>query len=220
MSTKRIIILLLLINFKMASSAIAIQLLNKNHPSKELNEFYNFLGKQIKLSPLNQDKLPPPYDFLLTQPLMTIGLEKYYSCTPQIQKIEAVKNEQENTYSRIIAMLVDSNKKRNDVNIARARKEEVVVELALITMNFNELPKEIITSVLNTNIPFGELLIENNLEVVSERHYFSVDCDAILFSDFHCSGNKKIYGRINTLIRKDNDRWVARVVEILPDVTL
>ncbi len=51
-----------------------------------------------KISP---DKLPAPYHYLLTQPLMTKGIETYYQRTPIIQTINASKNQYNNTYHRL-----------------------------------------------------------------------------------------------------------------------
>lgn len=215
MLTKKIIILLLLIHFKMISCAQALQLLHKI-PAKKLGALYNFLNDETKLSPLKEKELPPPYDFLLTEPLMTISLEKYYSRAAQIKTIDAIKNENENTYSRVIMMVVDGDKARNDIKLALAQREEIVIELALIVINFNELPENIIKGVLNSKVPFGELLVSNHLEsLTTELGYFSVNCSAMLLPYFAGNANNKLFGRRNTLVRKDNGKWIAQVVQLL-----
>ncbi|WP_019218196.1 hypothetical protein [Legionella tunisiensis] len=165
---------------------------------------------------INKDKLPVPYNFLLIQPLMTMGIEKYYHRTPKIEIISAKKDEQTNTYSRAITMLIDGDKKRNDVKIAQLTNEAVVVEFALITMNFSELPDKVITGVLNTQIPFGKLLVMNKLKAYDiGQQYFAVQCDSVIAQYLHCPKNSRLYGRTNTIIRKDNQKWIAQVVEIL-----
>lgn len=40
------------------------------------------LSDAVKGTKISKDMLPVPYDYLLTQPLMTHGIEKYYQRTP------------------------------------------------------------------------------------------------------------------------------------------
>jgi hypothetical protein len=165
---------------------------------------------------LQQSQLPAPYDFLLTQPLMTQGLESHYGRTPIIQPLYAKMNDNDNTYSRTIIMLVDRDAVRNNPELAKEKSETVVVEVGFITMNFNALPEALIHDVLNTDIPFGKLLETYHIKTESVgREYFSIHCGNELALLTHCELNKKIYGRKNTLIREDNKNWVARVVEVL-----
>lgn len=162
------------------------------------------------------DNLSVPYDYLLTQPLMTIGLEKYYQRTPMIKVIYALRNQHRNTYSRVIIMYVDRHKNRNNPILAQKKNEAIPVELAVITVNFNELPEKIITDILHTEIPFGKLLTNHHFKTsTGERTYFTVSCNNFLRTMAHCKLNKKLYGRTNTIIRSDNKKWIAHVVEIL-----
>ena len=166
---------------------------------------------------IKQSALPVPYDYLLTQPLMTLGIEKYYKRTPIIQTIYATKHQQNNTYSRAIIMLVDHKKERDNAGIAQVKKEADIVELAFITMNFNELPPKVITGVLNTDVPFGKLLASNHIAISNkDRTYFSVNCSKTFATLIRCNLNSKLYGRTHTMIRVDNKKWIARVIEILP----
>lgn len=165
---------------------------------------------------VSQAMLPAPYYYLLTQPLMTKGIEEYYQRTPIIQTIYSKRNKRNNTYYRAIRMLIDNSKARNNVKVAQKNKESRVVELAFITMNFSALPKEVITAVLNTNIPFGKLLSANHIQISTKnRNYFSIKCTKTLFSLTHCHLDDKLYGRTNTLVRADNNKWLAHVIEIL-----
>ncbi len=166
---------------------------------------------------VSESVLPIPYNYLLTQPLMTKGVEKYYQRTPIIHTIYAKKNKSTNTYYRAVMMLLDRNKARNDVHLAQKKKDLMVVELAFITMNFNELPKKVISDVLNTNIPLGKSLFSNHVKTFTKDcSYISIRCDKVVFSLTHCKVNSKLYGRTNTIVRADNKRWIAQVVEILP----
>lgn len=165
---------------------------------------------------IKQIQLPAPYDYLLTQPLMTKGMETWYQRTAIIQPLYAVNNQAEHTYSRAILMLLDNNKSRNNPQIAQGKKEAVVVELAFITMNFKALPKKLISAVLNTSIPFGKLLTASDIKTgTTDRTYFWVSCDRLLASLMHCRLREKLYGRSNTIIKADNKQWLARAIEIL-----
>lgn len=192
--------------------------LTEIHPSKSIQDNMKSLSNLGKISTkVSEDFLLPPYNYLLLQPLMTTGIEKYYQRTPLIQTVYAIKNQHDNTYYRAILMLVDNNKARNNVLLAQRKKEVMVVELAFITINFNALPKKLIGDVLKTNIPFGKLLSKNHLKIyTTDRSYFSVNCDKVLASITGCHLNLKLYGRTNTIVKADNHKWLAHVVEILP----
>ena len=161
---------------------------NVDLQSKSIHEKMKSISDVEKISTkVNRAALPAPYDYLLIQPLMTKGLENYYQRTPVIQTIYAIKNQHNNTYYRAIRMLIDNNKTRNNVTLAQSKNESVVVELAFITMNFNELPKQIIADVLNTNIPFGKLLANHHMEIATkDRTYFFINCNKVLASLTHC----------------------------------
>jgi hypothetical protein len=207
---KKILILSGLYGVLALSYAIASESMNIQ---KNKSEFFNVYLLKAKIS---QSSLPAPYDYLLTQPLMTKGLETYYQRTPIIQTIKAVKNQQDNTYHRVIKMLVDGIKARNNIKLALRKKEEKVIELAFITMNFDELPKKIIYKVLHSNIPFGQLLSENHVMISNQdRSYFTVPCNQLLKALMNCQLNSTLYGRTNTIIKADNHQWLAHVVEIL-----
>jgi hypothetical protein len=171
----------------------------------------------IEKTQVCQSSLPAPYAYLLTQPLMTKGIENYYQCRATIQTLYAQKSKTDNTYFRVILMLLDKNKARTKLELAQRKKDTRVAELAFITMNFNELPKKVIEDVLHTTIPFGKSLLNHQVKTRSEnRSYFFVNCNKMLSSLTHCRLKHRLYGRSHTLIRADNQHWVARVVEILP----
>ncbi len=179
---------------------------------KKLNSLINM---QQAIS-INEKELLSPYNYLLTQPLMTKGIEHYYQRKAFIKTIYAKKDKVRNRYSRIILMLLYKDKAKY-----YAKQETAVAELAFITMNFNELPESLSKEVQNTKIPFGKLLEIHHIKTTSQnRSYFSVKCNAVLSSLTHCKINEKIFGRRNTLIRIDNKHWVAKVIEILPGLIL
>ncbi|MCE0723272.1 hypothetical protein [Legionella resiliens] len=187
--------------------------------SKETQLEINKLAEIDKIgTKVSATQLPAPYDKLLTQPLMTKSIEKYYARNAIIKTIYANMDQSNNTYRRSIVMFVDSNKKRNNPNVAQTKQEVVAVELAFITMNFNELPKSMIKEVLHTNTPFGKLLAKHHIQILTQdRNYYKIKCNSTLESLIHCNLNDFIYGRANTIIRAGNKNWMAHVVEILPN---
>lgn len=165
---------------------------------------------------LRVDSLPAPYRHLLSQELMTKTLEQYYQRTAIIQPLNTSQNESEQTYSRTIIMLIDSNKGRNDAKLAERRQEAQIVELAFITINFKILPKDMIDEIRHTTVPFGTLLARHKIPFyTSRRSYFSLPCDEKLAAMIPCQLHHQTYGRKNVIVRKDG-QWLAKVVEILP----
>ncbi len=172
----------------------------------------SFFNTHKTVQKLNQESLPQPYRYLLSQPLLTPALKKYYQQKPIIQTLMANKNIYEQTYSRTIVMLINKNKKSNILN----SKVTKVIELAFITMNFAALPEQIKNQVLHTNIPFGQLLLNYDIKITTQgRTYFAMQCDEALLALTNCEKDKKLYGRTNTIINIANNRWLAHVVEIL-----
>jgi hypothetical protein len=193
--------------------------LNGSAESKtvQTNKSVDLDKKATKISP---EQLPSPYNHLLTQPLMTTAIEKHYARTAVVKAVSAKRDQSTNTYQRSIIMFVDSNKARNNVSIAQTKNEALIVEFAFITMNFNELPQNIIDGVLHSNIPFGKLLTQYHLPVLTkDRTYFTVKCSKRFVSVLHCHLNDVLYGRTNTIIRADNKKWLAHVIEILPQIS-
>jgi uncharacterized protein YjbI with pentapeptide repeats len=176
----------------------------------------------INLTYVNKADLPAPYDFLLTQQLMTLGIAKHYRRTPKVRTpLYAHYNPKQKIYARAIIMIVDNNRSRDDALAADKVGEATIVELGLINMNFAALPAQVIDSVLHTKIPFGALLASNQIKTHNiNTQYFKINCNADLDIYLKCSHHPTLYGRTNTLIRNDNGQWVARVVEILTDAEL
>ena len=171
----------------------------------------------FSITNIEQAKLPYPYNFLLTQPLMTQTLEKYYKRTPIIQTQATDFDPIQNSYARTITMLIDRDKQRNNADEAQKTGETQVIELAFIKMNFSELPKEIIEEIRHTNIPFGKLLEKHQIKVLTKnRVYFTTTCTKEIALFMQCNLNKVLYGRKNTIVRGDNHQWLAQVIEILP----
>jgi len=170
-----------------------------------------------RLQYINKADLPYPYSFLLTQPLMTIGIAQYYQRTPKVRRpLYAINSTENQTYSRAILMIVDKDKSRNDALAADKLGQSTIAELGLITMNFTALPESIKNDVINTATPFGALLANNNIKVHdTNTHYFRMVCNPIMVQYLNCGLNTTLFGRTNTLVRNDTGQWVAQVVEIL-----
>lgn len=191
--------------------------IKSNQIQKRLNELSLILNTHLLIiKPIDKKDLPAPYDFLLTQPLLTLAIEDYFKRTPVIHLVHKEHNPDKNTYSRVITMFLDLNRKRNDAELAMKLNEGLVVELALITINFNELPQELIDDILNSNIPFGKLLKVKKIPTFStNQYYFSTICNSELVRILKCNLNSPILGRINTLVKADNNKPIAQVVELL-----
>lgn len=212
MKRKTLFISLLFISLNGFTTSSITALSSKNQKLKNHITKITTGSKEI-----HQRMLPAPYNYLLTQPLMTLGLEKYYQRSPIIQTIFAQKNHRDNTYTRLIIMLINRNKANNTNQTSLKSSNQIPIELALITMNFNELPSLFTNDILHSTTPFGKLLIKHHIKTYSNnRKYFSISCSRTLASLIQCDLNRKIYGRTNTINRADNKKWIAHVVEILP----
>lgn len=188
---------------------------------ERMDNLSNFLkiNKLVGME-VNKESLPKPYNFLLVQPLMTIGIEQYYQRTPEIKTIYAEQDHKSNCYSRVIYMFMNKEKVKYRKGGIQSKSNNINVELAFITINFNELSEQVIRSILENKTPFGKILVNNKIKTFTkDRAYFSVKCTSDLAKILHCKINKNIYGRINTLVREDNKNWVAQVIEILSGVT-
>lgn len=172
------------------------------------------------LTYVEQSVLPSPYDFLLTQPLMTIGIADYYQRTPMVcPPLYAISDAKNKIYGRAVIMVVDKNAQRDDALAADKIGESNVTELGLITINMTAVPAAVMEGVVNSQIPFGALLKKYNVKTRTEgRRYFKITCDATFSQLLDCPLNTTLYGRTNTLIGEDSNLWVAQVVEILTGV--
>jgi hypothetical protein len=172
------------------------------------------------LTYIEQSVLPLPYDFLLTQPLMTIGIADYYQRTPMVRPpLYAVSDAKNKTYARAVIMVVDKNAQRDDALAADKIGESNVAELGLITINMTVVPATVMEGVVNNQVPFGALLKKYNVKTRTEgRRYFKITCDATFSQLLGCPLNTTLYGRTNTLIGEESNLWVAQVVEILTGV--
>ncbi len=173
-----------------------------------------------QLTYVNKNNLPSPYDFLLTQPLMTLGIEQYYQRTAKVRTpLYTIANTTQSTYSRAIIMIVDPLKSRDDALAADRQGQSIIAELGLITMNFRSLPQPVINGVLHSQTPFGKLLTLYKVKTHPvNQSYFQVPCSPVFSNLLQCQPGETIYGRLNTLVRDDNGQWVAHTVEILTGI--
>jgi hypothetical protein len=168
------------------------------------------------LSYIKKTDLPPPYDYLLTQPLMTTAIEHYYQRTAQIQALYQFYDAKHKINSRGVMMYVDKDKNRDNALLAKQTGQAVTAELGLISMNFAALPEAILEDVTHSSKPFGALLVEYHIPTKRiENRYFKISCQGPFLQYFFCK-NGFLFGRSGTLVRTDDHQWVAQVVEILP----
>jgi hypothetical protein len=158
--------------------------------------------------------LPKPYDFLLTQDIMTLGISRHYLRSPRI-RAPIFKTIENNIYSRAVIMIIDNNADRDDPDAADSLQQTTAVELGLININLNALPQQITTALENTSMPFGTLLKKHELKTISaNRQLFKIRSIPLFQKYLNFSSNELLYGRTNTLIDEQN-HWLANVVEIL-----
>lgn len=192
----------LLISLIMTLASTHCYAVHKNHDDliilleKIFNHDIIFLDRN-----LSQNQLPKPFDYLLTQPIMTLSLEKHYHFKIKIKKITSKLNH--NIYTRAVIMYLDS-------------PAHETVEFALIKINLSALPKKMINEIMFSDTPFGKLLALNHIDTSSKvKAYFSIKCNPSIQKYTHCILNQKIYGRTNIIVDQDN-KWLAKVVEVLP----
>lgn len=217
---KIFLLLILLLNSVSATSAVSEQADDTIKIQSRINELTVLLGIE-PLSALPEDKrsLPYPYEYLLTQPLITLGISNYYRRVPIIQVLNSFLNTNKTGYSRVITMYIDPDLHRNKPEIAHKNKQDIIVELAFIKINFRELPAQMVSDILNKDIPFGKLLVNNGISILNKnQRFFSLKCSSTLARIMHCKTHHTLYGRINTLIRADNKKAIADTIEILAGV--
>ncbi len=148
---------------------------------------------------------------------MTHGVADYYQRTPKIRTpLYVINNPEKKSFHRAILMIVDNNKQRNDALAADKLGESTIVELGLITINPAALSPDVMNDIVNTQTPFGAVLMQHHIPMHSiNRYYFKINCDATLAQYIQCTLDKTLYGRTNMLVRNDTQQWVAQVVEIL-----
>lgn len=175
----------------------------------DFQEYFNpSVATTFDLNPIARELLPAPFNHLLTPPLMTPGLEQFYSGTGRVQLLYSTQNKEKKTYSRVILMFIDSKD---------SKAIQLPVELAFITINLDALPVNLIDELLHTNTPFGNLLIQYHVKTLSRnRQFYSLVCNEKLSRMIDCQSGKAMYARTHTLINADNKQWLAQVLEILP----
>ncbi len=174
----------------------------------------NSLWPTVQL--VKENNLPHPFNFLLTQPIMTQGIAEYYQRKPQVRSpLYALEDQSLMTYSRAIIMIVDNNQKRNDATLADQLNQSTITELGLITINQNSLPEGFLTQLQNTHHPFGSLLLKYQIKTQdTHRDFFKIECNDLLHKYLNCKIGTELYGRTNTLVNEQGI-WIARAVEIL-----
>lgn len=173
------------------------------------------------LYPIPPQHLPPPYNFLLTQPVMTAGIAQYYQRTPKIRTpLYVIYEPTQQLLSRGIVMIVDRQSQRDNALVADQLGEAMKVELGLIQMNLAALPEAMIDTLRSSQTPFGALLVEFNIKTYHQcSQYFRIICRAIA-PYLGCDYDTVLHGRANTLLNVDNGQWLARTVEVLTGLAL
>jgi hypothetical protein len=169
---------------------------------------------------VQKSELPIPYDFLLTQPVMTLGIAHYYQRTPKVRPpLYILEDAKQHSYSRGIIMIVDKNAQRDDASRADQLQQSTVVELGLININTEVLPAGFLDEIKQSRTPFGALLAKYQVKTHdTHQYFFKIQCNKLLRQNLGCRCRQMLYGRTNTLANEQNIR-VADVVEILTGVS-
>ena len=165
---------------------------------------------------VKKSELPVPYDFLLTQPVMTLGIAHYYQRTPKVRApLYVVEDVKQHSYSRGIIMIIDKNAQRDDASRADQLQQSSIVELGLININTAVLPAGFLDEIKHSRTPFGALLAKYQVKTHdTHQYFFKIQCNKVLRQNLGCSRRQMLYGRTNTLVNEQNIR-VADVVEVL-----
>lgn len=179
---------------------------------------------QPRVMPCLFGQLPRPMRFLLSQPLMTQGIQQFYGRTPKIRPpIQTYYPVDENTYFRAITMIVDQDPIRDHALIADGCGESQTVALGLIHMHLAALPDDLILAVLKGQTPFGALLTQHSIPTQSHYVYYQVlDRYGFLRTYLPQVVDSQVpfyYARTNTLRDSRTGVWLARTFEILPTMT-
>ncbi len=200
---------------------------NANWSNIELQPLTTFFTKENipesawpNLVYVNEADLPTMEKSILTQPLVTAAIADYYQRTPKIREpLHMDEKIEQNQFYRAILMIVDNNSKRDDALLADTLYESTVVELGLISINFSALPANMNNDIRKGETPFGALLMEHKIATKSiDTRYFKINCESHLARYLQCEIGHTVYGRSNTIVRQDNQLWVAKVVEILSGI--
>ncbi|WP_419418445.1 hypothetical protein ACNVED_07720 [Legionella sp. D16C41] len=99
----KVMFYLLLIFLTLLNTTYAQPPASTSLPSHKLFSFFTNKNRRLEVK---QTSLPVPYDYLLKQPLLTLGLKKYYQRTPMIEVLAAKLDSLNKRYNRVILMLI------------------------------------------------------------------------------------------------------------------
>jgi len=147
------------------------------------------------------ESMPPPYGGLLVhQRDMTSALERHHGDAITLDVLQV--REFHGTYLREVTL--------------HAARSGAIVEYGLIAILLEAFPEALHGPIRAGATPLGAILNRSGLAYHSRpQGYFSLPAKA-LATLIPSSGGEILYGRYNHLIRSDDDRCLARILEILP----
>lgn len=150
-------------------------------------------------------QVPPPYQGLLVHDHdMTSALEGFHA---EPISLEILQSEQDGElYLREVVLHAATSGKP--------------VEYGVIEILLDSFPEDLRPLILDGHLPLGQILNESGLPYRSEpQGFFSVlAADLADLADLFpaSAGGEILYGRYNHLIRADNSKTLAKILEILP----
>lgn len=166
-----------------------------------------------QIIPLSESSLPEPYHHLLTSTLLTSALEAFYEAEVHLQVIDEKMNEKKQRYQRSIMLGLEQKKEA----LGQAEQASFFpVSFSLISFYLNALPRPLYLALVQGNEPFGRLIKQMNIPVMStESIFFSTHPQKKLAAYLGCSQEQRLYGRKHYLISRETKEKMAKVMDIL-----
>ena len=169
-----------------------------------LKAYYEDAGFTIpKLTPIEFADIPAEYRVLLVhESKMTPTLEAFY---------------QDDTYLETLASKQHHDYLSRQI-LLKLKTTHHIVEYGMITIVLKHLPAGIRQQVLETNIPFGRILMDHGMTTFCRPHcYYSLPADKELAEILGLQEGTTLYGRSNHII-DEQGQPLAEVVELLPGI--
>lgn len=183
-----------------------------------LHYYHNLSLSPPSLQLIDPSTFPSPYDDLLSPPHnMTPTLEKYFASSLHLDVLQQIYNGETQCIHRWIRLILPSQQ---------------AVEFGSIIIYLQHIPRHLHPSIVEGRIPFGRILIDNNIQQQKQpKDFFTIIADEHIKRIFqhesessshpllipHISIGSILYGRCN-IIRNDVGELIAEVVELLPHI--
>jgi chorismate-pyruvate lyase len=155
----------------------------------------------VRFERLEPVEVPEPYcELLVHERDMTSTLQSFHNDSIHLEVLRSEREEE--TYFREVLLRLDANGK--------------AVEYGAIQIYLSRFPDEAREAILEARLPLGRILHDHRVNYTSRpRFFFRVVPSKRLRDLFGVQGEKRMFGRRNTLYQEQN-LPLADIVEILP----